>query len=69
MNKEEKSMKIVYHVFTDGKDRYVKNKKLAYKIYKEWCESFDNVRLWTMEDGKDDLIDLDCLESKGEYPQ
>lgn len=60
--------KIVFHIFTDGRDEYVEDEKKAYQIYNSWCEDYDNVRLWTMEDSGDELTDLDCIEAKGYFP-
>jgi bisphosphoglycerate-independent phosphoglycerate mutase (AlkP superfamily) len=60
--------KIVFHIFTDGRDEYSIDKDKAYQIYKDWCEEYDNVRLWTMEDDGENLIDLNCCEAKGNFP-
>ena len=60
--------KIVYHVFTDGKDRYFEDEKEAMEVYMQWCKEHDRVRLWTFEDDGEELVDGDCLAAKGDFP-
>ena len=68
--KEKKpKTKIIYHIFTDGRDEYTESKKEALKIYKAWCKEYDNVRLWTMEDDGEELTDLNWVKGQGEFPQ
>lgn len=61
-------LKTIFHIFTDNKDVYEKDKDKAYALYDKWCQEYDNVRLWTMEDDGDNLIDLDCIEAQGFFP-
>lgn len=62
------STKIVYHVFTDGKDCYTDNEEEALALYKQWCGENMSVRMWTMEDDGEELIDGDCIAAKGGFP-
>ena len=59
---------IIYHLFSDQRDMYIDDETEAYKLYHIWCEEYDNVRLVSMLDTGQDIIDIDCLESKGEFP-
>ena len=60
--------KTVYHVFTDGKDCYTTDEIKAWALYKQWCSENMSVRLWTLEDDGEELIDVDCIATQGDFP-
>lgn len=63
-----------YHVFTDGKDEWFGDFVEAKEWYEDWCEEYDNVRLYEevyADDGalvNDEMDNEDCLLSQGNYP-
>jgi hypothetical protein len=58
-------MKGYYHIFTDNLNWTEETRKEAYRVYREACRRFDNVRLYLLQDDEDGG---ECLEAKGTFP-
>ncbi len=72
---EEQPLRIVYHVFTDEKDWWTGNYKLARKLYNHWKKANGAARLYKesyeSEEAllNDDMLEEECLLSFGPFPQ
>lgn len=61
--------KVIYHIFTDNKDYYTEYYNKAIKIFNELKkEGYENLRLYSQLDDGNDIIDLDCIKSRGSFP-
>ena len=66
---------VVYHAFTDEKDWWTQDYKLARKFYNHWKKANDAARLFkeVYEDEEamlnSEMFDEDCLLFYGPYPQ
>lgn len=67
-------MIIVYHVFTDGKDLWTQDYRLARKLYNHWKKTRSSVRLYkeVYEDEEamlsNEMFEEDYLMGYGDYP-
>ena len=59
-----------YHVFTDQRDEFVKTRKEADAIYKNWRDDgFVNIRLYKEQSDKDgEEVEENYVKGCGEYP-
>jgi|GEM_PF-2608353 len=74
MNDEQPPPIVVYHAFTDGKDLWTVDYKLARKLYNHWKKANGAARLYkeVYENEEallgDEMLDEDCLLTYGPYP-
>lgn len=67
--------KIVYHVFTDGKDDWFDNYAEAEGLFEYWVEKYGNVRVYeeafatkeAYETGQGEIIE-ECVLAAGDFP-
>jgi len=63
--------RLKYHIFTGGKDLWVKNKKELIKVIREWRNYGErNIRAYTIAWDKEEGIynDVDNIFSAGVFP-
>jgi len=60
---------ITYHVFTDGKDEYIKKLSDARKLVSAWRKyGADNIRIYKLIYEDEEFYDEDCIYSLGQWP-
>jgi len=66
-------LKTIYHIFTDNRDEWEDDLKVAKRIFKDFVKEYGCARLyeevWDTAEEYDDPIEESCIKSYGEYPQ
>lgn len=66
----DQPLETVYHVFTDYKDMWVADYRLARHIFDHWKKANSVARLYreVYSDRENDVLEEECLLSYGDFP-
>jgi len=63
--------RVIYHVFTDRRDYYTEEYRLARKVFNHWARAMGCVRLYEIVFANEENYETeaeDCLMAQGPYP-